>query len=87
MGSLWGVLLALLITRRTGMKLRAANAFFMQLPEMLEALPMDVTHEEIRTITIRHKIRLRNRILEGGWVSQISPQWRQTHLLEAIGRG
>jgi len=45
---------------------------------------MDVTNEEIRTITIRHKIRLRNRILEGGWVSQIPPQWRQTHLLEAI---
>ena len=84
MGSLWGVLLALLITRRTGMKPRAANAFCMQLPEMLEVLPMDVTHEEIRTITIRHKIRLRNRILEGGWVSQIPPQWRQTHLLEAI---
>lgn len=84
MGSLWGVLLALLITRRTGMKPAAANAFCMQLPEMLEALPKDATIEEIRAITIRHKIRLRNRILEGGWASQIPPQWRQAHLLDCI---
>ena len=84
LGSLWGVLLGLLITRRTGMKPRATNAFCMQLPEMIEALPKNATIEEIRTLTIRHRIRLRNRIQEGGWASRIPHQWRQAHLLECI---
>ena len=84
LGSLWGVLLALLITRRTGMKPVQINAFCMQLPEMLESIPTDATVEEIRTITIRHRIRLRNRILEGGWASRIPSEWRQAHLLDCI---
>ncbi len=84
MGSLWGVLLALLITHRTGIKPEQIDGFCMHLPERLDALPNDATVEEIRATVIRHKVRLRNRIREGGWTSQIPSRWRQTHLLECM---
>ncbi len=84
MGSLWGVLLALLITRRTGMKPQQINGFCMHLPEKPEALPTDVTVAEIRAIVLRHRVRLRNRIREGGWASQIPSGWRQAHLLDCM---
>ena len=84
LGSLQGVLFALFITGRTGIKPIGINGFCMQLPEKLDVLPTDATVQEIRNIAVRNSPRLRNRIMEGGWASWLPPKWRQTHLLDEI---
>jgi len=84
LGSLWGVLLEVLFKERTGKKPIGANAFCLQLSDLPESLPTDVPAEEIRSTAIRHRFKLRSRILEGAWAKYIPPDWRQTHLIDCL---
>jgi len=84
LGSLWGSLLEVLFKERTGKKPIGANAFCLQLSDLPEALPSDVPAEEIRSIAIRHRFKLRSRILEGAWAKYSPSDWRQTHLFDCL---
>jgi len=84
LGSLWGALLEVLLKERTGKKPIGANAFCLQLSDLPEALPSDVPAEEIRSTAIRHRFKLRSRILEGAWAKYTPSDWRHTHLIDCL---
>jgi ATP-dependent Lhr-like helicase len=84
LGSLWGALLEVLLKDRTGKKAIVANAFYLQLSDLPEALPSDVPAEEIRSTAIRHRFKLRSRILEGAWAIYTPSDWRHTHLIDCL---
>jgi ATP-dependent Lhr-like helicase len=84
LGSLWGTLLEVLLKERTGKKPIGANAFCLQLSDLPEALPSDVPAEEIRSTAIRHRFKLRSRILEGAWANYTPSDWRHTHLIDCL---
>jgi ATP-dependent Lhr-like helicase len=84
LGSLWGTLLEVLLKERTGNKAIVANAFCLKLSALPEALPSDVPAEEIRSTAIRHRFKLRSRILEGAWAKYTPSDWRHTHLIDCL---
>ena len=84
LGNLWGALLEVLIKDRTGRKPIGANAFCLQLADLPETLPSDVPADEIRSTAIRHRFKLRSRILEGEWAKHIPSDWRHTHLINCL---
>ncbi len=83
-GSLWGVLLSLLIARKTGVDVSAVNGYFMRLSQPVEHLPRSIPRSEIRGVILRHRRKLRYRIQEGGWASRIPASWRDAHLLASV---
>ena len=83
-GSLWGVLLSLLIAREKGTDVSAVNGYFMLLSQPLEDLPRNIPRSEVRGVILRHRRKLRHRIQEGGWASQIQVSWRDAHLLARV---
>ena len=84
LGSLWGALLEVLLKEGTGKKAIVVNAFGLQLSDLPEALPSDVPAEEIRSTAIRHRFKLRSRILEGAWAKYTPSDWRHTHLIDCL---
>ena len=84
LGSLWGALLEVLLKERTGKKAMVANAFCLQLSDLPEVLPADVPAEEVRSTAIRHRFKLRSRILEGAWARYTPSDWRHTHLIDCL---
>ncbi|MEX1330424.1 MAG: DEAD/DEAH box helicase [Desulfobacterales bacterium] len=84
LGSLWGTLLEILLRERSGKKAIGANAFCLHLSDLPEALPSDVPAEEIRAIAIRHRYKLRSRILEGAWIQYTPSDWRHKHLIDCL---
>ena len=84
LGSLWGALLEILLKEGSGKKAIVANAFCLQLSDLPEGLPSDVPAEEIRSTAIRHRFKLRSRILEGAWAKYTPSDWRHTHLIDCL---
>ncbi len=84
LGRLWGALLEVLIKERTGRKPIGANAFCVQLTALPEAFPPDVSAEEISSIAIKHRFKLRSRILEGEWAKHTPSDWRHAHLINCL---
>jgi ATP-dependent Lhr-like helicase len=84
MGSLWGSLFGILIEKRTGRKPIGVNAFCVQLSGLPETFPPDVTAEEIRSMAMRRRRKLRGKISEGGWAEELPPDWRQMHLMACL---
>jgi len=84
LGNLWGTLLEVIIKDRTGRKPIGVNAFCLQLTERPRGLPSDMTAEEIRTTAIRHRFKLRSRVMEGQWVELLPADWRHAHLIECL---
>jgi len=84
LGSLWSALLEVLLKERSGKKAIGANAFCLQLSDLPAALPSDVPAEEIRSTAIRHRFKLRSRILEGAWAMYTPSDWRHTHLIDCL---
>ncbi len=85
MGNLWGSLLGILIKARTGRNPIGVNAFCVQLTELPETFPPSITAEELRSMAMRHRLKLRRRISEGGWAKEMPPGWRQMYLMECLG--
>jgi hypothetical protein len=83
-GSLWGVLLSLLIARKTGVDVSAVNGYFMRLSQPVDHLPQSIPRSEVRGVILRHRRKLRYRIQEGGWAWRIPASWRDTHLLASV---
>ena len=83
-GSLWGVLLSLLMARKTGVDVPTVNGYFMRLSQPVEHLPQRISRSEINGVILRHRRKLRYRIQEGGWASRIPGAWRDTHLLSSV---
>ncbi len=83
-GSLWGVLLSLLIHRETGTDISAVNGYFMRLSGPVDKLPRSISRSEVRGVILRHRRKLRYRIQEGGWASWIPASWRDAHLLASV---
>jgi hypothetical protein len=84
LGSLWGVLLGVLVQECTGKKPMGANAFCLILENLPDRLPWDMPHEEIRAMAIRHRFKLRSKILEGPWAKLIPSEWRHRHLTACL---
>jgi hypothetical protein len=84
LGSLWGALLEVLLKERTGKNPIGANAFCLQLADLPETLPSDVSADEIRSTAARHRFKLRSKILEGEWAKHIPSDWRLAHLIDCI---
>ncbi|EFK09586.1 DEAD/DEAH box helicase [delta proteobacterium NaphS2] len=84
MGSLWGVLLSLVMARLDNMEVTTVNGYFLLLTQPLNKLPQKLRRSEIRNIILRHRRKLRYRIQEGGWASQIPASWRDAHLLACV---
>jgi len=84
LGNLWGTLLGILLTMRTGRKPIGANAFCLQLADSPEVFPSDMSTEEIRSAAMRHRFKLRGSILEGKWVRYLPSDWRRTHLTNCL---
>jgi ATP-dependent Lhr-like helicase len=84
LGSLWGALLEVLLKERTGKNPIRANAFCLQLADLPETLPSDVSANEIRSTAVRHRFKLRSKILEGEWAKHIPSDWRLAHLIDCI---
>ena len=83
-GSLWGVLLSLLMARTKGVDVSAVNGYFMRLSQPVDHLPQSIPRSEVRGVILRHRRKLRYRIQEGGWASRIPASWRDTHLLASV---
>lgn len=83
-GSLWGVLLSLLIARTNGVDVSAVNGYFMLISQPVDHLPQRIPRSEVRGVILRHRRKLRYRIQEGGWASRIPGSWRDTHLLASV---
>ena len=84
LGSLWGALLEVLIKDNSGKNPITANAFCLQLADLPEALPSDVSAEEIRSTAARHWFKLRSKIHEGQWAKHIPSDWRIAHLMDCL---
>ena len=84
MGSLWGVLLSLVMAQLNSMAVSTVNGYFVLLTQPVNELPEKLRHSEIRKIILRHRKKLRYRIQEGGWASQIPVSWRDAHLLACV---
>lgn len=83
-GSLWGVLLGLLMAHKTGVDVPAVNGYFMRLSQPVDHLPQRIPRSEIRGVILRHRRKLRYRLQEGGWASRIPAAWRDAHLLASV---
>jgi len=83
-GSLWGVLLSLLIHRESGTDISAVNGYFMRLSGPVDKLPRSISRSKVRGVILRHRRKLRHRIQEGGWASQVQTSWRDAHLLASV---
>jgi len=83
-GSLWGVLLSLLIARRKDVDVSAVNGYFMLISQPLDGIPRNISRSEVHGVILRHRRKLRHRIQEGGWASQITGSWRDAHLLSSV---
>ncbi len=84
LGDLWGALLGALMEERTGAKSSGANAFCLLLKGLPPVFPLEVPTEEIRTMVIRHRVKLRRRIPEGPWAKHMPPEWRIRHLQDIL---
>jgi len=84
LGSLWGTLLGCLIQESTGKKPVNVNAFYLQLKEMPEALPSNLSAERIRAIAKQNRRKLGKRLNEGPWAKYLSPDWRHAHMMECL---
>lgn len=84
MGSLWGVLLSLMMAQLKGIDIATVNGYFMLISQPVDRLPQNLRHSEIRKIILRHRRKLRYRIEEGGWASQIPGAFRDAHLLACV---
>ncbi len=84
MGSLWGDLLGIVLKKQSGKGVIGVNAFCVQLTELPQTFPPDITADMTRAMAVRHWRKLCRRISEGGWVREMPPQWRQMHLLRCL---
>ncbi len=87
MGSLWGALLQVLLKDYTGITPIGANAFCLRLGKMPQAFPPDLRDGAIQATAMKHWVKLRRRILEGGWAKTLPANWRRRHLMVCLDIG